>query len=101
MFSNINPSDLDDTVADERSIRFTAIVLAIAAFLFHAVSCDQVIHRVANGRREQSRELMSGQKTLTTIWVSLKEFFTTSIFAYFWKHFGAQVGSKFHQKSIP
>ena len=70
-----------NTDGDQQAIRATAIVLAIIAFLFHLISSDQVIRAVAIMPVE---EHVAEQNVKGRIWNSLKEFFTTSIAAYFW-----------------
>ena len=65
----------------EQVISATAIILAITAFFFHLASSDQVIGTVAV---MPAKELIVKQNTKDRIWDSLKEFFTTSIAAYFW-----------------
>ena len=65
----------------EQTICAAAIILAITAFFFHLVSSDQVIRAVAI---MPAKELIVKQNTKDRIRDSLKEFFTTSIAAYFW-----------------
>ena len=61
-------------------IGVTAIVLALTAFLFHLLSSSRLVNAAVTTSENVSYSVL----TPRDVWKAIKDFFTTSIVAYFW-----------------